>query len=66
MKGDESFAAGKFSESIETYSRALTLNWEGALAVDTALILGSRAAAYAKLRMWDEMMQDANQCVALK
>uniref|UniRef100_A0A7S0N9U0 Calcineurin-like phosphoesterase domain-containing protein n=1 Tax=Pyramimonas obovata TaxID=1411642 RepID=A0A7S0N9U0_9CHLO len=66
MKGDEAFAAGRYTEAVDCYTQALTLNWEGALAVDKTLILGNRAAAYAKQRMWDEVMEDANECISLK
>lgn len=58
-KGNAAFAAGRYAESVEQFSQAISL---GA----THVLYSNRSAAYASLRNWEAALKDAEKAIELK
>ncbi|GIX62216.1 tetratricopeptide repeat domain containing protein [Babesia caballi] len=58
--GNEAFKAGKFLEAAQFFSEAIKLN------PADGILYSNRSGAYASLNRFQEALEDAAQCVALK
>ncbi|RNF03707.1 putative TPR-repeat protein [Trypanosoma rangeli] len=60
--GNSFFQSGKFKEAIESYSKGIDLDPEGAVA---HVLYGNRALCHLKLERWEEAERDASACLRL-
>ncbi|GFE52881.1 tetratricopeptide repeat-containing protein protein [Babesia ovis] len=58
--GNEAFKAGNFLEAVQHFSEAIKLN------PSDGILYSNRSGAYASLNKFQEALDDATQCVALK
>ena len=59
-KANAAFSAGKNDEAISLYSKAIELDG------NNHVLFSNRSAAYAKSDKYEEALQDAEKCIALK
>jgi stress-induced-phosphoprotein 1 len=59
-KGNKDFQAGKYSDSIKSYDKAIELD------PSNHVYYSNRSAAYAGLGQWEKALEDGNKCIQVK